>query len=75
MILSLAALAIGYGIDLLLGDPRSIPHPVVLIGKLISALEKVLRKVLRHVFLHGVVLLQRPFLQRLRLQVTICHQF
>ncbi|MBQ5441413.1 MAG: cobalamin biosynthesis protein CobD [Firmicutes bacterium] len=45
MILSLAALAIGYGIDLLLGDPRSIPHPVVIIGKLISALEKVLRKV------------------------------
>ena len=30
--------------DLLLGDPRSIPHPVVLIGKLISFLEKKLRR-------------------------------
>ncbi len=41
----LCALFIGFGIDLIVGDPHSIPHPVVLIGKLISALEKVLRKV------------------------------
>ncbi len=39
------ALLIGYGIDLLVGDPHSIPHPVVLIGKLISCLERILRKV------------------------------
>ena len=32
--------------DLLWGDPRWILHPVVLIGKLISALERVLRRVL-----------------------------
>ena len=45
MKLSLLALCIGFGIDLIVGDPHSIPHPVVAIGKLISALEKSLRKV------------------------------
>ncbi len=44
MLISLAALAAGFIIDLFLGDPRSIPHPVVIIGKLISLLERVLRK-------------------------------
>ena len=32
MIWSLAALLIGFCIDLILGDPHSIPHPVVFIG-------------------------------------------
>ena len=41
---SLFALLIGFGIDLLIGDPHSIPHPVVGIGKLISFLEKGLRQ-------------------------------
>ena len=41
---SLLALVIGFCVDLLLGDPHSIPHPVVGIGKLISFLEKVLRR-------------------------------
>ena len=41
---SLYALLIGFGIDLLVGDPHSIPHPVVGIGKLISFLEKGLRR-------------------------------
>lgn len=41
---SLAALIIGFGIDLIVGDPRGFPHPVVLIGKLIDALEHRLRK-------------------------------
>ena len=40
---SLAALVIGFCIDLLVGDPHSFPHPVVLIGKCISVLERVLR--------------------------------
>lgn len=39
------AILFGFLIDLCLGDPRSIPHPVVLIGKLISWLEKLLRKI------------------------------
>ncbi|MCI8941583.1 MAG: cobalamin biosynthesis protein CobD [Oscillospiraceae bacterium] len=41
---TLYALLSGFGLDLLLGDPHSFPHPVVAIGKLISALEKLLRR-------------------------------
>lgn len=41
---SLAALIIGFCVDLLLGDPHGFPHPVVLIGRLISVLEKLLRR-------------------------------
>ena len=40
---SLAALVIGFCIDLLVGDPHGFPHPVVLIGKCISVLERGLR--------------------------------
>ncbi len=43
---SLAALIIGFGIDLVVGDPQGFPHPVILIGKLIDALERGLRKML-----------------------------
>lgn len=43
--LPLLALFIGFTMDLLLGDPRSIPHPVVLIGKLISITEKAVRRI------------------------------
>ncbi len=42
---SLWALSIGFGIDLLVGDPQGWPHPVVAIGKLISTLERGLRKI------------------------------
>ncbi len=45
MLLSLAALVIGFAIDLVLGDPSVIPHPVVLMGKLIAFLDRSLRKV------------------------------
>lgn len=41
----LLALVLGFCIDLIFGDPHSIPHPVVLIGKLISAMEKLVRKI------------------------------
>lgn len=41
---SLYALIIGFVIDLLLGDPHSLTHPVVLIGKLIDGVEKLVRK-------------------------------
>ncbi len=40
---SLFALIIGFVLDLILGDPRGIPHPVIFIGKEISLLDKVLR--------------------------------
>lgn len=42
---SLYALLLGAVIDILIGDPHFLPHPVVLMGKLISALEKLLRRV------------------------------
>lgn len=44
-------------LDLALGDPRWLPHPVVLIGHLITRLEKVLRNSLRHEKIAGTLLL------------------
>ena len=41
----LRALGIGFVIDLIVGDPHSIPHPVILIGKLITIIENLVRKV------------------------------
>lgn len=40
----IAALALGFIIDCVVGDPHGLPHPVVGIGKLISFLEKHLRQ-------------------------------
>ena len=40
----LISLLLGFLLDCLLGDPHSIPHPVVAIGKLISGLEQLLRR-------------------------------
>lgn len=42
---SLIALLVGFGIDLIVGDPHGIPHPVVLMGKLIGFLESRLRRI------------------------------
>ena len=36
--------AAGFALDLLLGDPERVPHPVVYMGRAISALEKMLRR-------------------------------
>ena len=44
MKLTVLALILGFVIDLILGDPHGLPHPVVFIGRLISLLEKELRK-------------------------------
>lgn len=44
---ALAALLLGFGIDLVLGDPHGLPHPVVWMGRLIAWLESGLRKVFR----------------------------
>ena len=38
-------LVLGFILDLFLGDPDWMPHPIVLIGKLISALEKCIRDI------------------------------
>ncbi|MBQ3380030.1 MAG: cobalamin biosynthesis protein CobD [Clostridia bacterium] len=45
MILSLAAFIIGFIVDLIVGDPHGFPHPVVFMGKLISALKGALLRV------------------------------
>ena len=42
--LRLFALLLGFFLDLLLGDPSWLPHPIRAIGSLIAALEKVLRR-------------------------------
>ncbi|MDY4694404.1 MAG: adenosylcobinamide-phosphate synthase CbiB [Blautia sp.] len=42
---SMFALAAGFIIDLIIGDPRWLYHPVCIVGKLISFLEKILRKI------------------------------
>lgn len=42
---SLCALVCGFVLDFLLGDPHTLPHPIVGIGKLISALEKLFRRI------------------------------
>ena len=44
-IMTLGAIFTGFAVDCFLGDPVwFLPHPVILIGKLISFLEKNLRK-------------------------------
>ena len=42
---SLCALILGFFLDLIVGDPHWMPHPVVFIGRLISATEKAMRKI------------------------------
>jgi adenosylcobinamide-phosphate synthase len=44
-------------LDLILGDPRRLPHPVVGIGMMISGMEKFLRRLVSNERLGGVLLL------------------
>ncbi len=44
MLTALAVLG-GFGLDLLLADPARMPHPVVYMGRAISALERALRRI------------------------------
>ena len=43
--MTLIAIVAGFILDLIFGDPHSLPHPICLIGNLISFLERNLRKV------------------------------
>lgn len=45
MMLSLGALILGFLLDLVIGDPHFLYHPIRLVGNLIGAAEKVLRRV------------------------------
>ena len=55
-ILPVIPLAVGFLLDALIGDPYSLPHPIRLIGKLISALEKFVRAHFRDLTAGGVFL-------------------
>ena len=46
----------GFLLDAILGDPYSLPHPIRLIGRLISALEKFVRRHFRCLTAGGVFL-------------------
>lgn len=50
-------IALALLLDLVIGDPRWLPHPVVLIGRLITGLESLLRKAVRHEQAAGILLL------------------
>lgn len=50
-------LVLAVALDLLLGDPRWLPHPVVLIGRLVTVLENRLRELFRNLVAAGVILL------------------
>jgi len=52
-----AVLALALLLDLTLGDPRWLPHPVVLIGRLISFLDIFLNKCFSHKHIAGTLLL------------------
>ena len=43
--MTLIAIVAGFILDLIFGDPHSLPHPICLIGNLISFLERNLRKI------------------------------
>jgi len=47
---------LGFLLDCAVGDPYNIPHPIKLIGRLISTLEKLVRKRMKNLRLGGVIL-------------------
>lgn len=48
--------AVGFALDMVLGDPRRLPHPICFIGKLIAWLEKKIRAAVRSEIFAGVLL-------------------
>jgi adenosylcobinamide-phosphate synthase len=52
-----ALIFVALALDLILGDPRALPHPVVMIGRLIGLLERWLRSCLRNERFSGILLL------------------
>lgn len=56
IVISLIAVIIGFILDLIFGDPYSLPHPVRFIGSLISFLERFLRGRIKSEYVSGVIL-------------------
>ena len=55
-------IAIAFILDIMIGDPRWLPHPVRIIGRCIEYLEKVLRSVfvserMAGIFLTGIIVM------------------
>ena len=48
IITAVLPLLMGFGLDCLLGDPYTLPHPIRLIGSMIAHLEKCMRRLLPH---------------------------
>ena len=46
----------GFLLDCIIGDPYNMPHPVRLIGKLISMLEKLIRDRMKNLYIGGAVM-------------------
>lgn len=55
-VIPILPLVIGFMLDALIGDPYSLPHPIRLIGRLISALEKFVRLRFKDLTAGGVFL-------------------
>lgn len=53
ILIAVLPLLAGFLLDCILGDPYSLPHPIRLIGKLISALEKWVRKTFENSLVTG----------------------
>ena len=56
ILISVLPLATGFILDTIIGDPYSLPHPIRLIGNLISGLEKLIRKNFRNLKAGGFFL-------------------
>lgn len=53
--MSLIILPLAFGLDLLLGDPRWLPHPIVWMGNAISGCEKIFRSWIKSEFRAGLL--------------------
>ena len=53
--MSLIILPLAFGLDLLLGDPRWLPHPIVWMGNAISRCEKIFRSWIKNEFTAGLL--------------------
>jgi len=53
--MSLLILPMAFGLDLLLGDPRWLPHPIVWMGHAISGCEKIFRRWIKNEFRAGLL--------------------